>query len=249
MARAGAAGLGEPGRDTDADWRRLAETEPYWAVLSSPDFKRDALKAETLEALYASGRQHIDHVAASLAALTGVPLKARSALDFGSGVGRLTEAMTRHADAVTGHDIAPGMIAVAKARPLGDAIRYVDALPDGPFDWINSAIVFQHIPPDRGMALLDSLLQRLSADGVVSLHFNISRDASHKRPPLKRMVRQLVPQPTGVMSMYDYDLGAILQRLNLYGIRKMMLETTNHGGYHGAAILGRREPASLCGAH
>jgi len=249
MARAGAAGLGEPGRDTDADWRRLAEAEPYWAVLASPDFKRAALKDDTLDAFYASGREQIDAVAAELAALTGAPFKVRAALDFGCGVGRLTEAMTAYAEAVTGYDIAPGMIAVARARPLGGAIRYVDALPQGPFDWINSYIVFQHIPPERGLALLEQLLQRLRPGGVVSLHFNLSRDPDLKRPPLNRLVRQLAPQPIGVMSMYDYDFGPILQHLNQYGIRKMMLETTNHGGYHGAAILGRREPASLSGAH
>lgn len=249
MERAGTAGLGEPGRDTDADWRRLAETEPYWAVLSSPDFKREAMDAAALEAFYASGRAVIDGVASGIAALTGAPLKAGAALDFGSGVGRLTEAMTAYADQVTGHDIAPGMIAVAKARPLGAVIRYVDVLPEGPFDWINSFIVFQHIPSERGMALLDQLLERLRPGGVVSLHFNVSRDAALQRPPLKRLVRQIMPQPAGVMSMYDYDLGAVLERLNHYGIRRMMLETTNHGGYHGAAILGRREPASASGAH
>ncbi len=249
MAREGTAGLGEPGRDTDADWRRLAEAEPYWAVLSSPDFKRDALKDDTLDAFYASGRAHIAAVAAEASGLTGAPFKVRSALDFGCGVGRLTEAMTAYADEVTGYDIAPGMISVAKARPLGGAIRYVDVLPEGPFDWISSYIVFQHIPPERGLALLEQLLQRLRPGGVISLHFNLSRDAGLKRPPLNRLVRQLAPQPTGVMSMYDYDFGAIQRHLNQYGIRKMRLETTDHGGYHGAAILGRREPASLSGAH
>lgn len=243
------AGLHEPGRDTDADWRRLAETEPYWAVLNSPDFKRGALNAEAIEAFYASGRQHMAKVAADLSQLTGAPLKVRSALDFGAGVGRLTEAMTAYADEVTGCDVAPGMLEAARARPLGETIRYVDALPDGPFDWISSYIVFQHIPPERGLVLLEALLGRLAPGGLVSLHFNLGRDEALRRPPLKRLVRQIVPQPAGVMSMYDYDLGAIVRRLEDHGVRKMMLETTNHGGYRGAAILGCREPASVFGAH
>lgn len=246
---AGRAGLGEAGRDTDADWRRLAETEPYWAVLSSPDFKRDALGDESLDAFYASGRNQIADAVAALAGLTGAPLKVRAALDFGCGVGRLAEAMTAYADQVTGYDIAPGMLKAARARPLGAKIAYVDALPDGPFDWINSCIVFQHIPPQRGLKMLEALLERLRPGGVISLQFTVSREAHLKRPLLKRLVRQIVPQPTGVMSMYDYDFSAILSRLNQNGIHKMMLETTNHGGYHGVLILGRREPASPSGAH
>ncbi|HVY33884.1 MAG TPA: class I SAM-dependent methyltransferase [Caulobacteraceae bacterium] len=246
---AGRAGLGEAGRDTDADWRRLAETEPYWAVLSNPDFKRDALREDTLEDFYASGRPQIAHSAAGLARLIDAPLEVRTALDFGCGVGRLTEAMTAYADEVVGYDIAPGMLQAARTRPLGAKINYVDSLPDGPFDWINSAIVFQHIPPQRGLKLLEALLGRLRPGGVASLQFTVSREAHLKRPLLKRLIRQIVPEAPGVMSMYDYDFSAILHRLNQNGIQKMMLETTNHGGYHGVLILGRREAASPSGAH
>jgi predicted O-methyltransferase YrrM len=46
-------------------------------------------------------------------------------------------------------------------------------------DWVNSYIVFQHIPPERGLRILWGLLSVLAPGGWVSLHFNVFRDGRH----------------------------------------------------------------------
>jgi hypothetical protein len=93
-------------RDTDADWRALGQDQPYWGVLSHPDFRTENLTPERIEQFYASGPFHIDPIAQALGRVTGKPPSGR-ALEFGCGVGRLAEAMTAHASEVTGIVFSP----------------------------------------------------------------------------------------------------------------------------------------------
>jgi SAM-dependent methyltransferase len=234
-------------RDTDADWRELGVTEPYWGVLSHPDFRRDKLTPEGIARFYESGPFHIGPIAAALEQLTGRPPSGR-ALDFGCGVGRLAEAMTAHAGDVTGVDISPGMLALARAP--GNRVTYVDQMPAGPFDWINSFIVFQHIPQARGEAIIKDLLSRLADGGMLSLQIVVWRDANRQPPPeigWRRLVsRDLLHRaraqrlPVGHIQMYDYDLSKVVRLMNLAGIEEIRLVSTNHDGHHGYIILGQK---------
>lgn len=226
-------------RDTDADWRRIGSTEPFWGVSSHPQYLRNQLDDEVLTAFYASGRLHIASVAEDMERDLGASIRVSAALDFGCGVGRLSEAMAAYAQSVTGYDVSPGMLEIARSRDA--LVHYVDTLPVGPFDWINSAIVFQHIPPERGLNELDGLLQRLSPGGVVSLQFALWREPALNvgAPPLLRRLKPVQP-PTGSISMYDYDLNAIVQRLEIHGVQRLCLHATNHAGHHGVMIFGQR---------
>jgi SAM-dependent methyltransferase len=233
-------------RDTDADWREIGASDPYWGVISHPRFQRDNLTPEAVEDFYRSGRDEIETIATGLGWLTGRVPSGR-ALDFGCGVGRLTEAMTRFAGEVVGYDVSPGMLELARAR--GGKVIYVNALPDGPFDWINSHIVFQHIPQGRGLALLRQLMDRLAVEGLVSLHVTVWREPDLEHRSAKgvegmllalRRWRKALSLPAGHIHMFDYDLSAVIRILNEADIEDMRLISTNHAGHHGVTILGRR---------
>jgi SAM-dependent methyltransferase len=233
-------------RDTDADWRRLGETEPYWGVLSHPDFLSQNITPEGVERFYESGPHYMATIAEALIKLTGKPPSGR-ALDFGCGVGRLAEAMGAYCGQVTGLDISPGMLALARAR--GSKVTYTDQMPDGPFDWINSFIVFQHIPPARGEEILEQLLARLAHGGMISIQLTVWRDPKHvwaKQTGWRRFlqvrhqlawVRRL---PVGHIHMFDYDLSRVVRLANLAGIEEMQMISTDHDGHHGVIILGRK---------
>jgi SAM-dependent methyltransferase len=239
-------------RDTDADWREVGRSQPFWGVITAPEYRTENLTPANVEVFYRSGVADIDGIVARIAAATGAPPRGR-ALDFGCGAGRLAEAMTAHAEAVTGYDVSPGML--AKARERGGRATYVEALPDGPFDWINSFIVFQHIPPDRGLELMEQLLARLAPDGAVSLQVTVWREQAHVWPaargwrrwfraPLQRLwARRL---PVGQIIMFDYDLSQVVRRLNEAGVVDLTLAPTDHGGHHGVILIGRKtaEPPS-----
>jgi SAM-dependent methyltransferase len=243
----GARAQARAARDTDADWRALGRSEPYWGVLSQPDFLSENITPETIEAFYAGGRPYIDEIVGRLTAATGSPPRGR-ALDFGCGVGRLTEAMARRVDEVVGLDVSQGMLEVARQR--GGKATYVDTLPQGlTFDWINSFIVFQHIPPERGETILADLLGRLNPDGAVSLQFAVWRDAAKQWPKRTgwrsafaslRRQRWIAGLPVGEILMYDYDLSRLLRLLNGGGVEEMNLVSTHHDGHHGVIILGRK---------
>jgi len=240
-------------RDTDADWRELGQSNPYWGVISHPNFLTENITPERVEEFYASGPFHIDPIAADLTKLIGSPPGGR-ALDFGCGVGRLAEAMLKYADQVTGVDISPGMLELARKR--GSRVNYVGELPDGPFDWINSFIVFQHIPPERGLELFQQLLARLAPGGVISLQLTVWRERSHVWPDekgFKRLFRKQRQQlwaqrlPVGQILMYDYDMSKVIRLCNEAGIEEIRLVSTNHDGHHGVIILGRKtaEPSQV----
>jgi SAM-dependent methyltransferase len=241
-------------RDTDADWRKIGLDEPFWGVLTDPSYLRENIDADGLSRFYQSGVGDICRIANELAAVGGAPFHVTRALDFGCGVGRMSEAMPQFADEVVAYDISPGMLQQAQRHSAG-RVAYVDELADGPFDWINSRIVFQHIPPERGLVLLDQLLGRLGPGGFVSLHFNLFRAAhlrdsiAGSRPSLwRRLARparrndQLADGgPLGAMQMYDYDLSRLCEMFVEHGVMRMVLVHEDHGGFHGATVFARRE--------
>src|SRR5258708_23128490 len=102
-------------RDTDADWKELGRSQPYWGVLSHPDFLSENITPERIEAFYASGRDYIAQTVVQLERHAGSRPSGR-ALDFRCGVGRLAEAMTDYASEVVRLDISPGMLQLAPKR-------------------------------------------------------------------------------------------------------------------------------------
>lgn len=240
-------------RDTDADWRELGQTQPYWAVLSHPDFRTENLTPERIESFYQTGHDYIGDTVAGLERATGARPSGGRALDFGCGVGRLAEAMADHADQVVGLDVSPGMLELARQR--GGRATYVETLPDGAFDWINSFIVFQHIEPPRGLAILEELLSRLAPGGFVSIQLTTWFEPRHQlnrpsgwRGQLYDRYRRkwLAKHGAGIILMYEYDLSKVTRLLNLAGVEEMRLVSTDHDGHHGVIILGRKTaPLSL----
>lgn len=244
-------------RDTDADWRFLAETDPYFAVIALDRYHSSQIDSARVDEFYQSGHRdmaialaHIRHRDAEF--------RSRRAVDFGCGVGRLALAIAEHSAEVVGLDVAPAMLAqarkAAQQRGIGN-VRFAPELgPEDRFDWINSLIVLQHIPPSRGMAIISDLLGRLDVGGFVSLHVTLFRTAmvasgsvrtgSHWSFDGERM--QLVVEQdrdrTGVMRMYDYDLNRVLAMMVANKIDPYALFMTDHGGNHGAWIFAHRDP-------
>ena len=124
----------------------------------------------------------------------GADFQPRRVLDFGCGVGRLVLPLSRLCEEVVGVDVAEAMLseAAANCRQAGATnvrlIRGDDRLSGvtGPFDFIHSFIVFQHVPVQRGLVLLERLLDLLAPDGVGALHFTYH---CRRKPPLwKRLL-------------------------------------------------------------
>jgi SAM-dependent methyltransferase len=242
-------------RDTDKDWQQIAEADPYWGVLTHDEFRGKTLNEDAIASFYSTGVTEIDGVLARIRGF--VPeFRPKTALDFGCGAGRLTLALARHVEAATGVDIAPGMLARARDAAGRFGVKHARFVDDfnavSECDWLNSSIVFQHIPPRRGYAIMNELLGKLTLGGVCSIQVPLFRD----RPALGQMnnfgeywffdgetARIAVPddrEAPGVMFMFDYDMNRILAMMHARGIEPFGLEPTDHGGCHGAWIFARR---------
>src|SRR5262249_33386937 len=120
------------------------------------------------------GRREIARVFGDLRALGRSP-EAGDALDFGCGVGRLTQALAPSFHHVTGVDISPTMIQLAgRLDRFPDRVRYlVNArsrlvvLPAVPFALIYSDIARQPIPPVQSRAYIAEFLRVLRPGGIV----------------------------------------------------------------------------------
>jgi SAM-dependent methyltransferase len=152
-------------------WTEFGKQDPLWAILTHGSKKGGRWDVDEFFEL---GRRDVD--AWFGAALAEKPDIGRgTALDFGCGVGRLTQALAEHFESVAGVDIAPTMIVeAAKYNRHGDrCIYYVNDRPDlrlfsdGEFDFIFTLIVLQHMAPHYAKGYLKEFLRVLKPGGVV----------------------------------------------------------------------------------
>lgn len=142
-----------------------------WAVLTGP---LGASRSWDTEAFFRTGVDEITSVLARVRAVGLTPPPGR-ALDFGCGVGRLTQALAAHFAGVDGVDIAPAMIEQARAlTPPGLACTYhlneadnLALFPDATFDFIYSSITLQHMEPRYSRRYVEEFFRVAKPGGVI----------------------------------------------------------------------------------
>lgn len=155
---------------TKRTYEKLGREDPFYAVLTVPKYRHNRWDVGEF---FANGRQEIDEVLAYVERLAPGRAK-RMALDFGCGVGRLTQALANHFEKVVGVDIAESMVETArKHNEHGEKVEYlvnsVDDLSvfgDAHFDFIYSSITLQHIPPDANRRYVAEFMRILRPGGV-----------------------------------------------------------------------------------
>jgi SAM-dependent methyltransferase len=157
-------------------WHRFGELDPLYAILT-PDDKR--LGGWDQDDFFTTGATEISEALAYIESL-GVRVNRRTALDFGCGVGRLTQALCGHFDACVGVDIAPSMIDSARLHnQFGPRAQYIcsdePTLPfaEPMFDFVYSRLVLQHIPPSLALGYVHELVRSASPAGVLLLQTTI----------------------------------------------------------------------------
>jgi SAM-dependent methyltransferase len=156
-------------------WDHLGETEPYWSVMSEPQYLMERI-GETREAFLDSGRENVERLLATLRRNDVVLDSQWEALELGCGLGRSTRWLAPLLRKVIAVDISPSHLRLAQ-RINADAahiervewtalnsIESVDALPD--FDLFFSMIVLQHNPPPIIGMLLARVAEKLRPGGI-----------------------------------------------------------------------------------
>lgn len=153
------------------NWNKLGETDPLWAILSKPPKKNN--KWEVAE-FFETGRKEIDAVIGRVKS-SGTDISYKKALDFGCGVGRLTQALAGNFEEVCGVDIAPSMLRLAEGyNKFGAKCKYylnetnnLRLFPDNEFDFIYTNITLQHMEPKYSKEYIKEFLRVLKPGGLL----------------------------------------------------------------------------------
>jgi SAM-dependent methyltransferase len=156
-----------------AGWTHYGETDPHWSVLTEDRFRKDSVQ-QNLDAFDALGDRDIRRFMATLER-NGLSLSGDGhCLELGCGVGRLTRWLAPHFARVTGVDVSPGHLELARAHVTRFAenvdfmrlrrVEDLESLP--PLNAFYSFIVLQHNPPPIMEALLDRIFARMAQGGI-----------------------------------------------------------------------------------
>jgi 2-polyprenyl-3-methyl-5-hydroxy-6-metoxy-1,4-benzoquinol methylase len=151
-------------------WTKLGDDDAMWQVLSWDDKQGGKW---TPEEFFATGRQEMDRALQTIQE-AGVTLNRGAALDFGCGLGRLSQALAQHFQKVVGVDVSGSMISQAnaynkhpsKVEYLLNVNNHLALLPRNQFDFIYSNIVLQHIPPGDQLRYIGEFMDLLRVGGV-----------------------------------------------------------------------------------
>ncbi|HVT95826.1 MAG TPA: class I SAM-dependent methyltransferase [Bryobacteraceae bacterium] len=152
-------------------WTMLGEQDPYWAIITAAGKDNNRWDVEEF---FSTGVAEIDAAISYVSRVFPLAHR-RSALDFGCGAGRLTQALASHFDSVCGVDISPPMIALANKHNLAPRrVEYLlndrphlKAFPGGHFDFIYSNITLQHMRPSLGRVYMAELVRVLAPGGAL----------------------------------------------------------------------------------
>jgi len=152
------------------DWEALARNDALGAILT--DQTKSGGKWQ-LDEFMATGESEVVTVMEHLRQIGHEPDFGGAALDFGCGVGRLTQALARRFASCTGVDISKEMVSQAERLNKYPHCRYVvnaeSRLPfrDGEFAFIYCNIVLQHVPKRFAEEYLREFVRILGAGGIL----------------------------------------------------------------------------------
>ncbi len=172
--------------DVQKHWTAFGETDPMWAIMSDPD-KRNG--RWDLDDFFRTGENHIAGTFRQLDEW-GIPVRRGKALDFGCGVGRLTQPLGDRFEVTYGVDIsAPMLEGARKYNRHGDRCRYVlntkndlEIFEDDTFDFIFTTVVLQHMPPELAKNYIREFVRVLAPGGVLFFQVPVEQVAAAADP-------------------------------------------------------------------
>jgi SAM-dependent methyltransferase len=198
------------------DWDELAELDPFWAVLSEPEFTGGG----SLDDFFSSGAGEVSG-ALDVARELGRPRRFGSALDFGCGVGRLTRALASRFDRCVGIDVSSKMLDVAR-RLNADVTNLEFVLnsradlgmfESGSFDLVYSSIVLQHLRSETEIEGFVAELVRVTAtDGITVFQVPNAISLRYRLQPRRRAYAVLRRAGVSSQSLYRRGLNPIRVR-------------------------------------
>jgi len=219
-----------PIRNSEKEWERLGQSDPYYGVVSMDKFRNARLDETARQEFFQSGEDHIAFIMDTIREKIDQSFQPRRALDFGSGVGRCAIPLAKRCEEVVGMDVSPSMLDEARANCERLGIENLEnLLGDGDlsgieegFDLIHSFIVFQHINPAKGGRIIEGMLSKLNPGGVLAIQLLYMRE---EKPLLKLLgwLRIRVPLIHNLANLvYGKPFNEPLMEKNCYDLNCVM---------------------------
>jgi SAM-dependent methyltransferase len=210
-------------------WAKIGRDAPHWSVLTAERFRPRQIDAH-LDDFHASGEGNLRVLEAILARAGRRPEEFAHCVDYGCGVGRITQHLARRFRDVTGLDISRPHLDLAEAtlRAAGHGhvvFRQVTGealMPVISCDLWFSVIVLQHDPPPIAMEVLARAFDNLSPGGLAVFQIPVWLAGYRFR------VREyLAGWPGRRMEMHCVPQGAVLELARRKGLVLLELREDN----------------------
>ncbi len=205
-----------------SNWEQFGKDDPLWAVLTWPEKKGNKWTAEEF---FEVGQRDMESLMAYLQSI-GVKLRFGSALDFGSGAGRLSQALAAHFAEVHGVDISASMVQAAerlnrhpgRCRYHLNQVEDLHLFPDDVFDFVLSLITLQHVPCNLALKYIAEFVRTTAPGGVIVFQVPDSR---RDAPPVPVQDRgeEIVAAKEASMIMSGVPHDEVVQTLTRWGAR------------------------------
>jgi SAM-dependent methyltransferase len=179
------------------EWEKNAQKDAFWAILTSE--KHEEKQWEQNE-FFQTGIAEIRLLKTYIQKHNlSIPFKVR-ALDFGCGVGRLTQALGKTCDEVYGIDISNIMIEKAKSLNTCPSLKFIHnphpnlhIFDTGMFDLIYSNIVLQHIAKKFQLIYLAEFARVLKPNGWLIIQIPSRKIFATKFEKIKSILASFFP--------------------------------------------------------
>lgn len=216
---------------TREQWKALGEVEPYWSVISDKNFRVDDFKSNE-DSFWKSGEFGRD-LLNTLIKSHDVQLEKNHCLEVGVGVGRMTRFLAEEFDLVTGVDISPGNLKIAKNMLNSREANFTPFYLSSPqelleikdYDTFLSFLVLQHNSPPIQKVLLSNALKNLLPGGVALFQLPVAA------PGYQFELEKYLDEEPGQMDMHCLPLTSVLGVLleNSVDLIDMQIDTMTDG--------------------
>jgi SAM-dependent methyltransferase len=228
------------------NWNRLGEREALWAILNNKDKKEPWNEVE----FFKTGVSEIDSALSYIESLK-IPLVRNRALDFGCGVGRLTQALAKYFKNASGVDGATSMITLANTynQQFGNKVKFflndkdnLQVFSDSSFDFIYSNITLQHMEPKFSKGYIREFARLLAPGGVLLFQLTAERKHYQNHTSPIGFIKKLMPTfvqewyrkirfgTDGFIDMYGVTKGEVVTILENSGLTVKKIRENNAAG-------------------